>query len=204
MTGRWSGAAAVLSALAGLLAAAGVADAAPYRYRIDPEHLVVAFTVRHIGYHDVLGQFLKAEGSFTLDEGARAVSAIEVAIDAGSVFTNHKARDEHVRSGDFLDAGGHPAITFVGTGAEPTGEQTGRVAGDLTLRGVTRPVVLDVTLNKSAKYPIGDNYVVGISARTTLKRSEWGMTYAVEGAFVGDEVAVVIELEAIRGDPVAP
>jgi polyisoprenoid-binding protein YceI len=181
-----------------LASAAWPAAAAPALYRIDPEHLVVAFTVRHIGYHDVLGQFLEAEGSFTLDEEARTVSGIRVAIDAGSVFTNHKARDEHVRGGDFLDAGKHPAIRFVGTSAEPTGERTGRVTGDLTILGVTRPVTLDVTLNKVGPYPFGGNYVAGVSARTTLRRSEFGMAYGVAGDLVGDEVNVMIELEAIR------
>lgn len=183
---------------AATLAGAGPAAAAPALYRLDPEHLVVAFTVRHIGYHDVLGQFLKAEGSFTLDEEARTVSGIQVAIDAGSVFSNHKARDEHVRGGDFLDAARHPAIRFVGTSAEATGERTGRVTGDLTILGVTRPATLDVTLNKVGPYPFGGNYVAGVSARTTLKRSEFGMTYGVAGDLVGDEVEVMIELEAIR------
>lgn len=177
------------------------AAAAPARYRIDPEHLTVAFMVRHIGYQDVLGQFLKTEGSFTFDEAARQVSDLRVSIDAGSVFSNHQARDEHVRGGDFLDVPKHPAISFVGTAAEPTGERTGRVTGDLTIRGVTRPAVLEVTLNKVGPYPFGPNYVAGISARTTVRRSEFGMTYAVEGGLVGDEVDVIVELEAIREAP---
>lgn len=184
--------------LPALLALAWPAEAAPARYRIDPEHLVVAFTVRHIGYHSVLGQFLKAEGSFTFDEEARRVADVRVSIDAASVFTNHQARDEHVRSGDFLDAAKHSAIGFVGKEAEATGERTGRVTGDLTIRGVTRPAVLEVTLNKVGPYPFGPNYVAGISARTTVRRSEFGMTYALDGGLVADEVDVVIELEAIR------
>jgi polyisoprenoid-binding protein YceI len=188
----------------GALLVAPAAVAAPYQYRIDPEHFTAAFTVRHIGYADALGQFLRGGGSFVFDEEARRLSDLRVEIDAASVFTNHKARDEHLRSKDFLDAAGpHAAITFVGRSAEPTGERTGKVTGDLTVRGVTRPVTLDVTWNKSGQYPFGENYVVGISARTTLRRSDWGMTYGVEGGLVGDEVGVVIELEAIRGAPAA-
>jgi polyisoprenoid-binding protein YceI len=189
---------ATLAALAALAALAQAAQAAPARYRIDPEHTSIAFTVSHIGYHNLLGQFLKGGGSFVWDEEARALSDLEVRIEAASVFTNHQARDEHVRGKDFLDAAANPAITFVGRRAEPTGERTGRVTGDLTLRGVTRPVTLDVTWNKSGWYPYLDNYVVGISARTVLRRSEWGMDYAVANGLVGDEVAVIIELEAIR------
>src|SRR5690606_28613069 len=115
-----------------------------------------------------------------------------------SVDSHHEERDEHLRSGDFLAADDHPEIRFVMTGAEPTGERTGKVTGDLTVRGVTRPVTLDVTWNKTGPYPFGSNYVTGISARTTLKRSEFGMTYGVENGLVGDEVEVIIELEAIR------
>jgi polyisoprenoid-binding protein YceI len=189
---------ATVLALAALAGLGPAAQAAPARYTIDPEHTSIAFTVSHIGYHNLLGQFLKGGGSFVWDEEARALSDLEVRIEAASVFTNHQARDEHVRGKDFLDAAANPAITFVGRSAEPTGERTGRVTGDLTLRGVTRPVTLDVTWNKSGWYPYLDNYVVGISARTVLKRSEWGMDYAVANGLVGDEVAVIIELEAIR------
>jgi polyisoprenoid-binding protein YceI len=184
--------------LAGLMAWSQPTLAEPARYRLDPEHLSIAFLVRHIGYADVLGKFLKAEGSFTFDEEARIVSAIRVTIDAASVFSNHKARDEHTRKADFLDVPQFPTITFVGTGATATGANSGKVTGDLTIRGVTRPVTLDVTLNKTGLYPYVDNYVAGVSARTTVRRSEFGMTYAVENGWVGDEVAVIIELEAIR------
>ena len=172
--------------------------AEPAHYRLDPEHLSIAFLVRHIGYADVLGQFLKAEGNFTFDEEARTVSDVRVTIDAASVFSNHKARDEHTRKVDFLDVPQFPTITFVGTGATATGPNTGKVSGDLTVRGVTRPVTLDVTLNKTGVYPDIDNYVAGVSARTTIRRSEFGMTYAVQNGWVGDEVEVIIELEAIR------
>lgn len=187
--------------LALLILWSGAAAAEPRRYVIDPEHATVAFLVRHIGYASVLGQFLKLEGSFTYDPEARSLDGLAVSIDTGSVFSNHAARDEHVRGGDFLDAGRNPVIRFVGTRAEPTGADTGRVYGDLTVRGVTRPVELVVTRNKMGPYPWGENYVVGVSARTTLKRSDFGMTYGLEGGLVGDEVDVIIEIEAIRQPP---
>ena len=116
-----------------------------------------------------------------------------------SVFTNHKRRDDHLRSDEFLDAERHPEITFVGTGSEKTGERTGRVTGDLTIRGETRPLTLEVVWNKSDTYPFGHGLpTIGISARGTLKRSDFGMTYAVANGFVGDEVELIIEFEANR------
>ena len=91
----------------------------------------------------------------------------------------------------------YPEISFRGTAAEQTGARTGRITGDLTLRGVTRPVVLDVTWNRSGEYPIGDkHWAAGFSARTLIKRSDFGMTYALD--MVSDEVEIILEFEAIR------
>jgi polyisoprenoid-binding protein YceI len=188
----------ILAAL-GLLAASSIpAKAEPARYEIDPAHLSVGFLVHHIGYADTLGQFLTAEGSFMFDEEARTVTDIEVSIDAASVFSNNEERDNHVRGGDFLSVAEHPMITFLGTSAEATSDTTGTVTGDLTIRGITQPVTLDVTMNKIGPYPFGDNYVVGVSARTSIKRSEFGMVYAVENGWVGDDVEIILEFEAIR------
>ena len=192
--------AAVVPALAAsLLLAPGAATAKPYDYIIDPEHMVVAFSVSHLGFADVLGRFLVVTGSFRFDEETRSLSNVNAEIQADSVFTAHPARDGHVRKEDFLWAEKHPVITFSGTGSEPTGERTGKVFGDLTIRGVTKPVVLDVTWNRSGNYPFGDkHYAIGLSARTTIKRSDFGMTYALEGDMVGDEVEIILEFEAIR------
>lgn len=189
---------AVLLALCLGLPAPGGARAEPARYEIDPDHAVVAFLVSHIGYEKVLGSFTSVKGSYLFDEAARSLSDLEVTIAADSVDTHHRDRDGHLRSRDFLDAGAHPEIRFVMTSAEPTGERTGLVTGDLTVRGVTRPVTLEVTWNKTGAYPFGSSYVTGISARTRFKRSDFGMTYGVADGLVGDEVEVIIEVEAIR------
>ncbi len=195
---------AILAVLAGGLTAATTspARAAPARYEIDPAHFSVGFLVHHIGYADTLGMFLEGGGSFTFDEAAPAVSDIEVTIQADSVFTNHDRRDEHVKGGDFLDVDDHPEIRFVGREARATGENSGEVTGDLTILGVTRPITLQVTKNKIGEYPFGAGppYVVGVSVRGTVKRSEFGMTYAVVNGWVGDEVELIIEFEAIRQD----
>lgn len=186
---------AALSAFAIVLSAAVMqplpARAAPERYQIDPNHMAIAFLVSHVGFAKTLGQFTRAEGSFVFDPEKPAVSDIAVIIDAASINTQHEERDRHLRAKDFLWVEEHPQITFRGTSAEQTGPRTGRVAGDLTIRGVTQPVMLDVVWNKSGQYPFGDmHYAIGISARGKIKRSDFGMTYAVEGGMVGDEVEI--------------
>lgn len=174
--------------------------AEPARYAIDPEHFSIMFQAGHIGYQRQIGMFLEGQGSFVFDETTHELSDLVVEIDARSVFTNHEARDNHLRSGDFLDAANHPMIRFVMTDAEATGETTGRVTGDLTIRGVTEPVTLDVTLNKIGPYPWGSNYVLGVSAETVIQRSAFGSTYALEGDMVSDDIALTFEIEAIRQD----
>ena len=188
---------------AGIIAAGMAAPlpvkAEPRDYKLDPEHLTVAFLVHHIGFAKTLGFFEEVEGSFTFDEESLSLAAVEVVVETDSVTTFHKKRDEHLRSKDFLNVKRFSEMTFVGTGAEKTGERQGRVTGDLTLLGQTRPLTLDVTWNKSGEYPFGGNpYVIGISARGTLRRSEFGMTYAVDNGWVGDEVELIIEFEARR------
>jgi len=188
-----------LTLLLGLSSIAGMARAAPATYRIDPEHFSIGFLVSHIGYERLLGQFLEGEGEFVYDEATRALGKGRIEIAADSVFTNHDARDSHVRGGDFLAAGRYPAIVFESTRLITEDGRHGTLTGDLTLRGQTHPVTLEVTLNKAAVYPFGHKaYTLGVSARTTLSRSRWGMTYGVADGLVGDEVEVLLEFEAIR------
>ncbi len=186
--------------LAGALAvsAGTAAHAEPARWTVDPSHLSIVFSADHIGYGSVWGMFLRAEGSFTYDEATQDLSDLVFTVDATSVFTNDDARDGHLRSADFLAAEASPEARFVMTGAEKATETTGRIMGDLTLRGETKPVTLDVTLNKIGAYPFGPNYVLGVTVETTLKRSDFGSTYAID--LVADEIPLVIELEAIRQD----
>lgn len=178
----------------------GSAAAEPARYEIDPAHFSVVFNADHIGYAPTWGMFLRGGGGFTFDETALALSDLEVTVEAASVFTNHDGRDNHLRGNDFLMADAHPDIRFVMTNAVATDDRKGEITGDLTIRGVTKPVTLEVVWNKSDTYPFGGAYVIGITATTTIKRSEWGMTYAIDGGLVGDDVPIVIELEAIRQD----
>lgn len=185
-------------ALAFALAAwAGSAAAEPALYEIDPAHATIAFLVEHIGYAKTLGRFLRASGGYTFDAATGDLSAVRVVVETDSVSTQHEARDRHLRSGDFLASGAHPTMTFTADGARRTGESTFLVAGRLELLGTTRPLTLEATLNKSAPYPIGDRAeVMGVSARGSLRRSDFGMTYGVADDLVGDEVEIIIEVEA--------
>jgi len=174
------------------------ASAGAERYELDPEHTSIGFMTMHIGYAKVIGMFLKSSGSFTFDEEALTLSDVEVSIDTDSVFTNHDKRDQHLRSPDFLNSAEFPEMTFVGTSSEKLTDNTGIVHGELTLLGQTHPLSLQVTFNKAGAYPFGDNYSVGISARATVIRSQYGMTYAVDNGWVGDEIELLLEFEAIR------
>jgi len=180
-----------------LIAASSRAAAEPAHYELDAAHTTVAFLVEHIGYAKTLGQFRSASGDFRFDDESGELAAVRVVVETASIDTQHEARDRHLQSADFLDSGRHPTITFTASGAQRSGERTFTVTGELTLLGRTRPITLDATLNKAAPYPIGDRaQVVGVSARGSLKRSEFGMTYGVADGLVGDEVEIIIEIEA--------
>lgn len=183
------------------LAKATPLHAEPREFVIDPDHFGIVFRARHIGYADTLGFFLKASGRFVYDETTRTLHGGRVVVDTKSVFTNHTRRDEHLRNDDFLDVENHPEAIFEATGLELGEDGKGTLRGTLMLLGQTRPVELAVSLNKAATYPfpIGlARYTLGISASTTLRRSEWGMDYAVANGLVGDEVQLSFEIEANR------
>lgn len=183
-----------------ILGTTHTARAEPVTWRIDPEHAVVAFTVMHVGYAKVLGRFTDIEGQFVYDPDTQKLSDVHVEIGAKSVDTNQRDRDAHVRSEDFLDAEAHPLITFDADGGTPTSETTGTVTGDLTIRGVTQPVTLDLTLNKHAEYPFGHGKdTLGVSATTEVMRSDFGSTYALPD-MVADEIDIMLEFEAIRAE----
>jgi polyisoprenoid-binding protein YceI len=186
-------------ALPTAVALSPAAMAEPKTYEIDDEHFSMMFEIMHIGYAPVMGMFRDVEGEFVYDEETRELLSGKLVFQSDSVFTNHDERDKHLRSDDFLNSKKHQDITFSITDFEATGENTGVVTGDLELLGQTREVMLDVTLNKAEQYPIGhEEYTLGLSASTTLKRSDWGMTYGLDPALVGDEVNLRFGFEAIQ------
>ncbi|ALG74541.1 hypothetical protein VY88_30445 [Azospirillum thiophilum] len=181
------------------IAAAGSAApafAAPVNYKIDPAHTAVSFIVNHIGFSNVIGRFNTMAGDVTFDKDAVEKSAVAITIDAASIDTNHAKRDEHLRSPDFFNTKEFPKLTFKSTKIEKTGDKTGKLHGDLTMLGVTKPVVLDVTFNKDGVSPASKLETAGFSARGTLKRTDFGMKYGAPA--VGDDIQLLIEVEAVK------
>ena len=183
-----------------LLGAQTIAHAQAARYEIDPEHFSVGFLVDHIGYGKVLGMFRNAGGGFTFDEKTAALSDVRIVIEAASVDTNHRKRDSHLKSADFLNASEFPKLEFKNATAKRTGERTFVLEGQLEMLGKTQPVTLDVTWNKSGEYelPGVKAYVMGVSARGSFKRSAFGMSYGLANGWVGDAVDLILEFEARR------
>lgn len=168
----------MLRLVLGTFAMPTTAFAEPATFEVDSDHFSMSFEIMHIGFAPVIGMFRDVEGQFVYDDATGELESGTLVFESRSVFTNHKKRDEHLRGSDFLHSSKYPEITFNLTGFEATGEKTGKVTGDLTMLGQSNPVILDVTLNKSADYPIGhEDFTLGISAETTLRRSDWGMTY---------------------------
>jgi polyisoprenoid-binding protein YceI len=170
-------------------------------WAIDPVQSLVGFAVRHMMVSTFKGYFTSFAGVVTIDEADASRSRVEVAIEAASVDTHNAQRDTHLRSVDFLDVERHPKIIFESWGVEPKAGERATVSGDLTIRGVTRLVILEVDLNGRVVSPDGEE-VLGFSATTTISRKDYGLTWNVAldagGVLVADEVVVQLEIEAIK------
>ncbi len=173
--------------------------AEPRIYEIDPQHLTLGFLVHHVGFAKVFGRFPEAQGRFTFDETAGEISGVRVVVKTASVDTTVEPRDRHLKSADFLNVEKFPEMIFESKGTTKLDGRRAELRGSLTLVGVTRPLSLSVVWNKSATSPLpGKPYVAGMSARGSFRRSDFGMSYGVADGLVGDEVELLIELEAHR------
>tara|TARA_Y100000590_G_scaffold115336_3_gene131625 strand:+ start:389 stop:970 length:582 start_codon:yes stop_codon:yes gene_type:complete len=170
-----------------------------YNYEIDEEHFSLGFLVEHAGYAKTLGMFRKINGDFIHDDKQNQITNVKIIVDTSSVYTNHEKRDSHLRSPDFLDVGKFPQMIFTADIIKITDNET-TINGQLTLLGITKDIVLKGKINKIGPYPFGFNppIVMGISARGSFKRSDFGMMYAVKKNLVGDTIDLIIELEARR------
>ena len=176
--------------------AAAAADAAPARYGFDPAHSQVMFFTNHLGFSRPMGRFMQVDGWLEFDPDAPARTRCEVTIPVASLWLGDAAWEKKVRSDAFLDAATHPTMRFTCGRVEPLGAGRARLEGKLTLRGVTRPVSLDVRINRVGRHSYSLAYVAGFSATGTLKRSAFGMTRMLPA--VGDEVEIRLEIEALR------
>lgn len=167
----------------------------------DIAHSSVNFWVRHLMVSKVHGRFTKWSGSFEFDEANPAASHVDVQIDAASIDTKEPQRDGHLRSPDFLAVEKHPNITFHSTGVESSSGEGYRLKGDLTIRGVTKPVLLEVEYAGRVKDPWGGERA-GFTAKTSINRKDFGLSWnqALEagGVVVGDKVEISIEVEAVK------
>jgi len=191
-----------LSAAALIAGGLGLSSAVPAaadaeQFTFDKSHAHILFSVDHLGQSTTHGAFKSFDGEFYLDTDNPQNSRLTVTIDVSSLDTSWPERDKHLLSEDFFHAEQHPNMTFTATEIEVTGEDTARVTGDLTLLGTTKPVTLDVTLNRLGTHPFDkDKTVAGFTATGTLKRSEWGMDAYTPA--VGDEVSLRIDIETLK------
>lgn len=172
--------------------------AAAESYVLDPTHTNIAWRVNHFGFSNPDGKFTKSSGHILLDEKNPAASSVEVTIGTASVMSGVLALDDHLKKKDFLDSEKYPTARFISTKIEMAGDRHAKVTGDFTLHGVTKPLTLDVTLNKIGEHPMHKRKTVGFSASATLKRSEYGINYGIPA--VSDEVKLTIEAEASMED----
>ncbi|QYK40230.1 MAG: polyisoprenoid-binding protein [Paracoccaceae bacterium] len=183
---------------AALLAFASPALAAPETYTIDSSHAQIVFSYNHLGYSTGYGMFGGFGGEIAFDAADPAASSVTVAFPVRSMLTGWQARFDHFMSPDFFDAADDEMVSFTSTAIEVTGETTALITGDLTLNGVTRPVVLDAVLNQASTHPMEGKPWAGFSATTTLLRSEFNL--GLFAPFVSDEVQVQISLEAMKAE----
>jgi polyisoprenoid-binding protein YceI len=169
-------------------------------WKLDPAHTLVEFSAKHLMISTVKGRIAGVEGAIVLDENEPSNSTVEVTLDAKTLDTRIEQRDQHLRSGDFLDVEKFPVIKFKSTDIQGD-EQNFKLTGDLTIRDITQPITLDVTYEGRTKDPWGGERV-GFSATGKLDRRIYGLTWNMVletgGLTVGNDIKIQLELEAVK------
>jgi polyisoprenoid-binding protein YceI len=178
-----------------------VPDSLTGTYTVDPVHSRIGFVARHAMVTKVRGSFNEFDGSGHFDVSNPANSKLQLTIKAASIDTRNADRDAHLRSNDFFDMDTYPEITFSSTSVEQTGDVRYRVTGDLTIKGVTRPVAFELEYTGSAVDPYG-NQRIGLEGTTSVNRKDWGVNWnaALEagGVLVSENVTLEFDVSAIR------
>lgn len=196
---------ASISVIPGLVALILLAAAAAsaFDYQVDASHSEVTFKVKHLGISNITGHFEDFTASFDLDGDDLSTLKAEAVIQIKSVNTRDDDRDKHLKSADFFDAENYPEMRFVSTKAEVVGKNRVKLHGELTIRGVTRTVILDAEFSGAVRGPMGHKRAAFV-ASTTINRKDFGVSWNkvldTGGLIVGDEVRIQIELEAIQKD----
>ena len=184
-----------LAIVVALSAFSAATIAAPETFNLDPTHTAPRFEYSHFGYSNQMHRFDKASGKIVLDRAAHTGS-VDVTIDAKSVNTGYALFNQHIQGEDFFSTEKYPVITFKSTGVKFDGDKPVAVDGNLTIKGVTKPVTLTVTSFHSMPHPMLKKDAIGANAMTKVKRSEFNMGKNVP--YVGDEVTLTIAVEAIK------
>ncbi|MEM1343493.1 MAG: YceI family protein [Pseudomonadota bacterium] len=180
------------AAATALALASAPASAEPYV--LDKSHAVISFTVDHLGFSSTKGVFQEFDAEISFDPEAVEDSSVRFVIQAASVNTFWPARDKHIRDADFLHVEEYPEIVFVSTKITPAGGETAKIEGDLTIRGETRPMVFEATLNKIGPSPFDPSKTIaGFDITGVIDRTDFGINYAAPA--VGTEIPVTISLE---------
>tara|TARA_R110002020_G_scaffold142060_5_gene314084 strand:+ start:34264 stop:34839 length:576 start_codon:yes stop_codon:yes gene_type:complete len=182
-------------ALGGLMALSSNLYAADYVIDKEGQHAFINFKINHLGYSWLYGRFNDFDGTFSWDADKPEASAVSVTINTASVDSNHAERDKHLRSDDFLNVDKHPQASFKSTAVEMTGDDTANITGDLTLNGVTKPVVLEAKFIGEGEDPWG-NYRAGFEGNTTLRLKDYDISMDLGPA--SQEVELILTVEGIR------
>lgn len=173
-----------------------IAAAPAGEYVLEKNHASIAFKVRHMGFADYLMRFDDFDATIKLDPKAPEKSSVTATIKPASLDSNNDKLTEHTSGKDFFNVMSFPTITFTSKKIEKTGTNTGKITGDLTMLGVTKPVVLDASFIGGGDHMMMKKYDIGFKATTTIKRSEFGMNYGIP--MVSDDVAVEINAEFVQ------
>lgn len=172
------------------------------KWTIDPDHSSATFSIRHMMVTNVRGQFGEVSGTLNFDPDQPDSSYVEASISVASLSTGNAKRDEHLFSPDFFDVSRYPNIAFMSAKVELLGENRGRVRGDLTIHGVTRPAIMEIEYAGPVKSPadLGGETTIGFTATTVIDREDYGITWNVpigdSGVMVGKEVRITLDIEA--------
>lgn len=186
-------------AAAALAAAALARPAAAEPYLLDKSHAAITFSVDHLGFSWIQGRFRAFDAQIDFDPDAVEETRLRFVIDPASVDTDWAKRDEHLRSADFFDVENHPEIVFVSTAVNPTGAEQAEIAGELTIKGITRPVLFEAELNRIGPSPLTRRTTAGFTATGVIDRTEFDLGYAAPE--VGAEVPVRIDVEILPASP---
>lgn len=163
-------------------------------WQIDPAHTTVGFTVRHMGISNVHGRFTKVSGTANIDDSDITKSSVNATMDIASITTGNDSRDNDLRSPNYFDAAQFPTMTFKSKSISKNGDNKLKIVGDLTIKGVTKEVTLDVD-GPSAPIKMGANQRRGLSATTSINRKDFGVGAKTPAAVVGEEIKIQIDTE---------